>query len=103
MVDNQSHPLQRQTITIEAPKPSDNLRCTNLGGWGATCQGELPTGGQWDKFEKNLHINVQELLAAEIALRCYLKDKQNLSVYLVIDNTTALSRYGHFSSQKGFH
>ena len=60
------------------------------GGWGASCQGES-TGGQWNQDEQSLHINVQELLAAKYALRCFLKDKRDLSIHMMIDNTTALS------------
>ena len=60
------------------------------GGWGATCLNSH-TGGPWKMEERNLHINILELLAAEMGLKTYLKGKQNMSVHLKLDNTTALS------------
>ena len=54
MVDNQSHPLQRQTITIEAPRPSDNLRCSNFGGLGGDLPGGASNGGSMGQIGDEL-------------------------------------------------
>ena len=60
------------------------------GGWGAACQGKS-TGGVWSEEESNLDINMQELLAAELAILTFTKDTKPKSIHLRIDNTTALS------------
>ena len=60
------------------------------GGWGAECQGQS-TGGPWTMEEKKLHINVLELLAAELGLKTFTKLKEVSSIHLRMDNTTALS------------
>ena len=68
------------------------------GGWGAECQG-MPTRGTWDQEERDLSINVLELLAAEYGLKSFLKDKKDVSVHLSIDNTTALSYIAKMGGQ----
>ena len=80
-----------KAVRVAQPDLIMSSDAATSGGWGATCQGQPPTGGQWNKNEQDLHINVQEMLAAELALRCYLKNKKNLAVHLLIDNTNALS------------
>ena len=60
------------------------------GGWGAVCQG-TPAGGQWNQEEIELHINQQELIACKIALQTFLKNKENISVHMLMDNTTAIA------------
>ena len=80
-----------KAVRVAQPDLIMSSDAATSGGWGATCQGQPPTGGQWNKNEQDLHINVQEMFAAELALRCYLKNKKNLAVHLLIDNTNALS------------
>ena len=60
------------------------------GGWGAECQG-LPTRGTWKEDERHLSINMLELLAAKYGLKSFLKNTEDKSIHLKIDNTTALS------------
>ena len=60
------------------------------GGWGAECHGTR-TGGPWKTAEKSLHINVLELIAAELGLKTFTKGMFGISVHLKMDNTTALS------------
>ena len=67
------------------------------GGLGAECHGSQ-TGGPWNRREQNLHINILELIAAELGLHSYLKHKENVSVHLLMDNTTALS---HLRKMRG--
>ena len=59
-------------------------------GWGAACQGKS-TGGVWFKEKSNLDINMQKLLAADLAILKFTKDINPGSNHLRIDNTTALS------------
>ena len=67
-------------------------------GWGASRVGGRSTGGVWTKEEKEkYHINELELLAAEIALKTFLKDQKPKLVHLVMDNMTAL----HYLIRKG--
>lgn len=60
------------------------------GGWGAHCQGKK-TGGQWNQWENQQHINIQETIAAELAIRTFTKLKKPKRLHLQIDNTVALS------------
>ena len=67
-------------------------------GWGAFLEGGRSTGGVWTKEEKaDLHINELELLAAEIALKTFLKDREAKLVHIFMDNMTAL----HYLTHKG--
>ena len=59
-------------------------------GWGA-CQGETRTGGQWSKAESLNHINYLELLAAFLAIQCFMKEKSGITIQLKLDNITAVS------------
>ena len=59
-------------------------------GWGAFCQGES-TGGCWSNEERQLHINVLELLAVWYGLRAFLKNPQVRAVLIHSDNTTVVA------------
>ena len=58
-------------------------------GWGAS-YGNTPTSGAWLPNEKRLHINVLELKAIFLALKAFIKTK-NERVKIMCDNTTAIS------------
>ena len=45
----------------------------------------------WTKKEASLNINIQELLAAELAIKTFTKEEKPRSIHIRIDNTTALS------------
>ena len=61
------------------------------GGWGAECRG-AQTGGQWSREEARLHINQLEMIAAELALKTFLRMfPKTRSVLLKVDNMAALS------------
>ena len=60
------------------------------GGWGAVCH-LGSTGGQWSDTEKGFDINIQELLAAELAIKTFTKHHKPSSIHMRIDNTSALS------------
>ena len=59
-------------------------------GWGAVCLG-IPTGGEWNLQEQQLHINVLQIKAVKLALLAYHKQFQMKAIHLWIDNTTDLS------------
>ena len=59
-------------------------------GWGA-CLGNFQTRGLWSQSERLLHINCLELLAGGFALKSFLRNKCNIHVKLMMDNTTAIS------------
>lgn len=62
----------------------------SLTGWG--CSSEIGrTGGHWDSVEAQNSINVLELKAALLALQSLVKDKSNLHIRLMMDNTTAVA------------
>lgn len=62
----------------------------SLTGWGIACNGET-SGGFWSTSEAQNHINLLELKAAFIGLRCFAKDLVDKEILLRIDNTTAIS------------
>ena len=59
-------------------------------GWGAVCNG-VRTGGPWTPEERPMHINCLELLAAFLAVKCFAKDKTNLTIHLKMDSMSALT------------
>ena len=59
-------------------------------GWGAVCNG-VRTGGPWSPEERTMHINCLELLAAFLAVKCFAKDKTNLTIHLKMDSMSALT------------
>lgn len=61
----------------------------SLTGWGAFCAGES-TGGWWPEADKGLHINVLELKAALLALKCFASSRSSCQLLLRVDNTTAI-------------
>ena len=63
---------------------------TSKKGWGADCQG-IPTGGEWNLQEQQLHINVLEMKVVKLALLAHHKHFQMKAIYFQIDNTAALS------------
>lgn len=62
----------------------------SLSGWGAVC-GMQKTSGNWNPFEKGLHINELELLAVLFGLKCFTKDLSDCEILLRVDNTTAIA------------
>ena len=77
---------------LQIPSP-DLIICSDAaktGGWGAVCHLGA-TGGTWSMEEKQLHINVQELIAAEFAIRTFTRNRIPRAIHMKIDNTTALS------------
>jgi len=63
-------------------------------GWGASL-GDLETKGGWPEHEKELHINVQELLGVYYALLSLVKE-QNVNILLRVDSSTALAYINNF-------
>ena len=63
---------------------------TSQTGWGAVCDG-VSTGGSWSLQERTLHINCLELLAADLAMKSFLKGLRGVSVLLQLDNSTAVA------------
>ena len=59
-------------------------------GWGAVCAGEK-AHGFWDREERKMHINLLELTAAFLALRCFAGNDRNCQILLRIDNITAIA------------
>ena len=53
-------------------------------GWGAVCNG-VRTVGPWSPEDRTMHINCLEFLAAFLAMKCFAKDKTNLTIHVKID------------------
>jgi len=45
----------------------------------------------WLTTEALNHINYQELLAAQLAVQCFVKQESNISIQLRLDNITAVT------------
>ena len=58
-------------------------------GWDAT-NGKTRINGRWSDSESDLHINIQELMAAKIAIMSYCKDMEDIHVRIMADNMTAV-------------
>ena len=59
-------------------------------GWGACCE-QVQTRGLWSQTERLLHMNCLELLAGGFTLKSFLKNKCDIHVLLLVDNTSAIS------------
>ena len=62
----------------------------SLTGWGCPCEIGR-TGGHWDYAEVQSNINVLELKAALLGLRSFAREKANIHVRFMMDNTTAVA------------
>ena len=77
-------PLQPRIPTMTIKSDASNT------GWGAR-QGKLQTGGRWSQAETAHHINYFELLAAFLALQCFAKATNGITVQMKLDNVTAVT------------
>ena len=59
-------------------------------GWGIS-HNKVKNGGRWDAFESTLHINCLELLAIYFGIKTFCKNKNNIHVRIMSDNTTAIA------------
>ena len=82
--------LKGNPMHLPAPELIICSDAARTGGWGAVCH-LGSTGGQWKAEEKFLNINLQELIAAELAIKTFTKERKPASIHMKIDNTSALS------------
>ena len=82
--------LQGSPIHFPPPEMVICSDAAKTGAWGAVCH-LGSTGGQWSDTEKGFDINIQELLAAELAIKTFTKHHKPSSIHMRIDNTSALS------------
>ena len=68
-------------------------------GWGST-EGTNPTGGRFSYEESNLHINIQELMAAKFSLMSYCSKYVFNHVRFKLDNSTAIAYINHMGVTK---
>ena len=73
--------------TVSLPKDSD--RCFEIG-MGSSLSWRR-AGGLWMYKESHCHINYLELLAAFLAIQSFVKSERHLTVYLYMDNVSALT------------
>lgn len=79
-------------------------------GWGAFREGNS-AHGLWKREKQSLHINTLEIMAACIALRCFVSDLSNCEILLRIDNSTAKAyinklegtHFSHLHNLAGLH
>ncbi|XP_030750160.1 uncharacterized protein LOC115877950 [Sitophilus oryzae] len=75
--------------------------CTDasLSGWGAYCQGKSACGW-WSLTESEDHINLLELRAIFLGLKCFAGNLKDCNILIRTDNTTALSYVNKMGSVK---
>ena len=79
-------------IHLQEPEMIIFSDAAGTGGWGAAMEGGPSTGGLWSLEEKEtLHINTLELLAAELAIKTFVRVNPVPSIHIWIDNQVALS------------
>ena len=72
----------------------------SLKGWGAFNKSSgCKTEGQWSMEEQNLHINILELKACQLALLSFCKDLKNTYVRVYMDNTTSVAYINKFGGK----
>ena len=77
-------------LLMDPPDMIIQSDAAKTGGWGASC-GPTQTGGTWNAREAGLDINIQELIAAELAIKTFTKSVKVKSIHIQIDNTAAIS------------
>ena len=87
---NNLHLQKGKPLNLEPPEIIIQSDAATSGGWGATTK-DLSTGGTWTKEERKLHINILELMAVELAVKTFTRNRKVSSIHLQIDNTVALS------------
>ncbi|PZC70555.1 hypothetical protein B5X24_HaOG215645 [Helicoverpa armigera] len=83
-VKNSVNPIRDEKYLLEIFSDASKT------GWGVACRDET-SNGQWSDVEKDLHINLLELMAAFFGLKIFAKHLKNCQILLRIDNTTAIS------------
>lgn len=78
------NPIRSNKYTLEI------FSDASLTGWGIYCKGKR-AHGFWNAVERESHINLLELKAAFIGLKCFARELQDKEILLRIDNTTAIS------------
>ena len=68
--------------------------------WGST-EGTNPTGGRFSYEENDLHINIQELMAAKFSLMSYCSKYVFNHVKFKLDNSTAIAYINHMGGGGG--
>lgn len=89
-----------QGLPLQLPNPDLTLFSdASDKGWGAT-MGTKEVSGQWQREERNWHINRKELKAVHLALLAFQKEVEGKCVLVQADNTTALA---YIRKQGGTH
>ena len=93
--------ITRSNCTVTSPPSTKgpqydyHVRCLHHGlgslFGGHNYWGDITTGGTWSAQEMMHHINYLELLAAFLAVQCFLKTENNMTILLKLDNVTAVT------------
>ena len=95
LVEGQFESLEWESPSFRGNRPNYRNRCLPQR-VGASCMGQT-TGVRWSLQEQYLHINCLELLAGAFALKAFTKDKAQMRVRLLMDNTSA----AHYINKMG--
>ena len=80
-----------RSLLIQEPEMVIYSDAAKTQGWGAAMEGGPSTSGQWSTLEKTYSINALELMAAELAIKAFVKIRPVSSLHLWIDNQVALT------------
>ena len=84
--------LEGKPLSLQPPDVIINTDASSRIGWGASSEGGLNAKGLWTVMEKKkFHINELELIAVELALKSFLRDRNSIHVHMRIDNVSALT------------
>ena len=61
------------------------------------------TGGNWSVNEVTYQLNIKEMLAVKFALKSFAKESSNVSIKIIIDNTTVISVLKNMGTSHNFH
>lgn len=74
---------------------------SSLTGWGAHIETEnLSANGVWSTDEQSLHINLLELKACQMALLSFCKQRNDIHVQILTDNTTTCAYINKLGGRK---
>lgn len=65
-------------------------------GWGALC-GSVTAKGHWNSSDRSRHINERELLVALFSSKVFTRNVSNVSIHLMLDNSTSV----HYINNSG--
>ena len=87
--------MEWQTNATRPSRPNSGIGCLNVG-----VGSQSETGSLWSSTERNLHINVLEMLAGTFAIKTFAKDHSNIHIHLKMYTVAYVNHMGETQSHK---